>query len=111
MNKWWEPDAWGSYYWPVGLPREVTIENFIAAFGTEGFQVCEHRNVELGYQKVALYADKGKPTHMARQLPNGKWTSKLGEGWDIEHTSLEGVESAGYGKVAVLLKRPIPVVA
>lgn len=108
MSKWWWPDAYGVYYWPSILPREATIENFIAAFGIDGFQVCENRNFESDYQKVAIYADNGKPTHMARQLPDGKWTSKLGDGWDIEHSSLDGVESSGYGKVAVILKRTTP---
>ena len=105
MNKWWWPDAYS--YWPVGLPRESTIDNFIKAFALEGYQVCEHVHLEDGYQKVALFAYNGKPKHMARQLPSGRWTSKLGDGWDIEHTTLEGVESRDYGKVAVLLKKPI----
>ena len=29
-------------------------------------------------------------THAARQLPSGKWTSKLGDADDIEHNTLEG---------------------
>ena len=54
---------------------------------------------------------EGVPSHAARQLPSGHWTSKLGKAEDIRHSTLEAVESdpnlgLGYGKVAVILKRP-----
>lgn len=46
------------------------------------------------------------PTHAARQLPNGRWTSKLGFLEDIEH-DLHDVAGEAYGTVVVLLKRPM----
>jgi hypothetical protein len=59
-----------------------------------------------GLEKVALYADaNGCPTHVARQLPNGRWTSKLGELEDIEH-DLPALEGDLYGSVTLVLKRP-----
>lgn len=106
MNKWWWPRA--SYYWPNGFPLDETIENFVFTFGAQHFQCCEHSDLELGYEKIAIYAKDGKPTHMARMLPNGRWTSKLGESHDIEHKTLDGLEDSCYGQVAKLLKRPIP---
>src|SRR6266566_3667632 len=39
---------------------------------------------------LAVYADEtDTPTHMARQLPTGYWTSKLGELEDIQHVGLD----------------------
>jgi hypothetical protein len=40
-------------------------------------------------------------------LPNGRWTSKLGEREDIEH-SLHDLTGMVYGSVVLVLKRPIP---
>jgi hypothetical protein len=47
----------------------------------------------------------GKPTHAARQVGYGKWTSKLGSLVDIEH-DINGVSGTRYGSVAVIMKRP-----
>ena len=72
--------------------------------------VCKNEKFENGFEKVALYVDKdGAPTHAARQLPNGKWTSKLGNGEDIEHETIHVVEGDGYGKAKYFLKRKNPL--
>ena len=89
------------------MPVQETLDAFIKAFGTLGFIPCADPHMEHGYEKVALYVDEnGKPTHAARQLPNNRWTSKLGSGKDIEH-ELEGVTGSVYGSVTQVLKRPI----
>lgn len=111
LNNYWWPSQHPRYYWPEGFPLVNTIENFVATFGAKNFQVCERPNFESGYEKVALYAKDGRPTHMARMLPNGRWTSKLGDMWDIEHRTLDGLEDSDYGQVVRLLKRPIPETA
>ncbi len=60
-------------------------------------------------EKLALYADSmGDVTHVARQLPNGNWTSKLGALEDIEHKTAEALD-ADYGKIAGALRRPASV--
>lgn len=46
-----------------------------------------------------------KPTHAARQLSSGHWTSKLGDCEDIEHFALDGVANKIYGAAVVFLKR------
>lgn len=57
----------------------MTLDAFIQAFQSIGYEVCASDNLEAGFQKLAIYADyTGKLTHAARQLLNGKWTSKLG---------------------------------
>jgi|HubBroStandDraft_4_1064222.scaffolds.fasta_scaffold875356_2 hypothetical protein len=98
----WDPN---SYYWPLGVPREITKEAFISAFATKGYEVCADPYPELGFQKIAIYFDKeGDPTHAARQLENGLWTSKLGDYEDVEHKTLECMKD--YGEAAVYMRRP-----
>ena len=81
------------------------MDAFIECFKFFGYEVCDNCELESSYKKVALYADvHGIPTHAARQLPNGKWTSKLGQSHDIEHT-LDGLFSDSYGCVAKLFKK------
>ena len=94
--------------WPDSVPRVRTIEAFIAMLATFGFEPCEQGDLETDIEKVALYAIGELPTHAARQLPSGAWTSKLGRDYDIEHTTPEGVESALYGSVVKYFKRPRP---
>lgn len=85
-----------------------TIEAFIAAYSLFGYTPCETADWEPEYEKLALYVDlQGTPTHAARQLPSGKWTSKLGQLEDIEHGTLEGLTGGLYGEVGQILKRPI----
>ena len=81
---WWWPDE--DSYWPEGVPREETIAALVAAFEKLGFVSCNDPLLEAAYEKVAIYAaPDGIPTHVARQLPSGLWSSKLGQLQDIEH--------------------------
>lgn len=64
--------------------------------------------LKLALKKVAIYADqRGIPTHMARQLENGMWTSKCGELEDIEHETLEALQGFLYGSPIQFLSKPI----
>jgi hypothetical protein len=105
-TRWWWPDAAGDYYWPPGVPREETVEAFIAAFARLGYELREagDRALEPGYEKVAIYAKDDKPTHVARQLQTGAWTSKCGRLEDIGH-ALEGLEGCRYGSPAAVMRR------
>jgi hypothetical protein len=92
---------------------EPTVENFISAFSKLGYLPCENSALEKNFEKVAIYvstkdeihAPKGSVTHMARQLSDGKWTSKLGNDVDISHNTLQAVEGNAYGVVKQILKR------
>ena len=106
-DRWWWPDAAGVSHWPAGAPREETIPAFAAAFATIGFAPSTNPNLEPDVIKIAIYARSGIPTHAARQLANGNWTSKLGESEDIEHT-LAGLVGSVYGDVAMILAKPSP---
>ncbi|MBL8793568.1 MAG: hypothetical protein JNM56_06675 [Planctomycetia bacterium] len=103
---WW-PDAEGLGYWPEGVLRGETLEAFYLAFESLGYVRCAGGELEPEFEKVALYALDGRPKHAARQLPDGSWTSKLGQWIDITH-SLRGVAGPVYGQVAGFLKRPRP---
>ena len=105
-ERWWWPDPSEQYYWPPSLLREETRDCFMRAYGTLGYEVCYDSSVEAGFEKIAIYVgDDGKPTHAARQLSNGKWTSKLGNCHDIEHETANGVSGTAYGQVAVYMRR------
>lgn len=104
---WWEPDLLGQYYWPEGVERAYTREAYVSAFCSVGFEVCTDGVPELGAEKIVIYVRNGVPTHAARQLPDGCWTSKLGLCEDIEHMNLECLNGPCYGEAAIYLKRPI----
>lgn len=103
-DRWWWP-GW-SYYWPRNAPRERSVEAFVRVYSLSGYQHCGDGLLENGFEKVAIYAKAGKPTHVARQLMNGEWTSKLGQDVDITHVKLSCLEGGIYGHVQVFLKRP-----
>ncbi len=102
---WWWPDAQETAYWPPNVARELTIRAFIEAYSQCGYAVCEKEQLEEGYEKIAIYAVDDTPTHVARQLETGKWTSKLGQSFDIEHDVLDGVNGPTYGECAILMRR------
>ena len=103
-ERWWWPRRLS--YWPGQIPREETLSAFRQAFELLGYEVCSDGSLEGGYEKVALFVDaRNTPTHAARQLPNGSWTSKLGDYEDIEHQQLMDVGNGVYGAVAVVLRR------
>jgi hypothetical protein len=104
---WFWPDTDGQYYWPDTIKRSEDINTFIDLFNSIRYVICENSDLEYGYQKIAIYMQDGSPTHAARQLPDGKWTSKLGSSIDIEHDTLDCLHGPAYGKSAVLMKRPI----
>jgi hypothetical protein len=97
----------GGYYWPEGAPREDTLAAWMAVFELHGYRLCETADLEPGAEKIAIYADQsGDAQHVARQLPSGAWTSKIGKLQDIEHTALDGLVGDDFGTVAAIMTRP-----
>jgi hypothetical protein len=102
---WWPVDRFDlGYFWPEGAPKEETVAAFLQAFATLGYAASANDALEPGLEKIALYALHGEPTHAARQLDNGLWTSKLGKFIDVEHR-LEGLSGSQYGQVVQILQR------
>lgn len=94
------------FYWPDDLSREESMASFIQLFAKHGYTICSNALKEKGFTKIALFAKDGLPTHAARQLPNGLWTSKLGILEDVRHT-LSAISDGIYGSVALLFKKKI----
>jgi hypothetical protein len=109
-SKWWWPLSkapnGNEAYWPRKAPKKKSIDAFVKAFGLLGYQRCKNDDPshEEGYEKVAIYALDGVPKHAARQLPNGKWTHKMGQCIDLE-SNLPAVEGPSYGVVVRVLRR------
>ena len=101
-DEWWWP---GLPAWPKNAPGEIEIKSFQRAFEDLGYSPCEDALLEPGIEKVAVYAIGDEPTHMARQLENGKWTSKLGPLLDIDHETPDCLNGGGYGKPVLYMKR------
>jgi hypothetical protein len=103
-HDWWEPLP--GFYWPPGVKKENSLAAYTRIFAIHGYTVCKDSMVETGFGKIAIFTDPaGIPTHVTRQLPSGKWTSKIGELEDIEHDSLQALEGEAYGAVALVMKR------
>jgi hypothetical protein len=100
---WWpHRDA----FWPPGIPYEDTVDAFVRAFATLGYTQCADGVLETDFEKVAIYADfTGTPTHAARQLTDGTWTSKLGQDADIVHTEPRVLNGPEYGTVVRFMRR------
>ena len=105
-DDWWWPN--GVNYWPPGAPLDISVSAFVAAFAILGYEPCDDGSLEEGAEKVALYAlPSGRVTHAARQLPTGRWTSKLGKAEDIEHGSPAELEGEVYGAVVAYMRRGV----
>lgn len=107
-RKWWPddyPPFWSVDYWPAEAPKEETLEAFVLALATVGYEPASDGAPESGAEKAANYALHGIVRHSALQMEDGIWRSKLRSDEDIEHT-LDGLEGPAYGRVVAYLKRP-----
>jgi hypothetical protein len=93
-------------YWPVPV-EGYGLESLEQAFRSLGYEPCSDGTHEAEFERVALYAEGQFYTHAARQLPSGKWTSKLGKLEDIEHETPDDVAGGAYGVVAGFMKRAL----
>lgn len=109
----WDPLGFLPDHWPEGLPRNDQLETIEAALRIEGFERCDDGSLVEGVEKIALFTEGARFTHVARQLSSGRWTSKLGDYCDIEHEleALVRVQSANpelrYGEIVAYMQRPL----
>jgi hypothetical protein len=108
---WWPvpyPNEPG-YYWPIeNSDGDESLNEFVEGFESLGYKICENGELEENYTKIVIYIDENDmPSHMAKQLENGKWSSKCGTLEDIEHDldALCGSHGDGYGRVASFMKK------
>src|SRR6185295_11273197 len=104
---WWQPGV----YWPLQPgAQNYDIAVLVEVFRALGYTDCGgEASLERGFLKVALYGDALLYTHAARQLPTGKWTSKLGKAEDIEHETPDDVGGGIYGDILQIMKRPVSI--
>jgi len=112
-HRWWWPSLRrGISYWPLGVDRVATIPAFIHAYQTVGFQECANGDLDPGIEKIVLFAraDSGIliPTHAAKQLESGSWSSKMGPLEDICHTVAGDPRGPLYGNPVRYMARPRP---
>lgn len=101
---WWQPGS----YWPVERSaHDFGVDVLEAAFASLRFERCAEDSLQPGIEKVALFELSPFYTHAARQLPDGKWTSKLGRDVDIEHDAPVDVGGGVYGEAVLLMQRVI----
>jgi hypothetical protein len=102
-TEWWS--HFPGYKWPAR--RSPLIDALVEVFLSLGFQKfgATETMSEPGYDKVALYELNGFWKHAARQLPNGKWTSKLGPDEDIEHDTPECLGGNFYGTIHCIMRK------
>lgn len=106
-RSWWEPIGFLSNFWPSDAPVAYTLDAYVEAFRSLGYELCDDGEYEEKKEKIALFAnEEGVPTHAARQIDPGIWTSKLGPSYDISHP-LRGLESDEYGTVQRFMEREV----
>ena len=101
-DRWWQPGC----FWPIESARDDHgIGNLVMAFKSFGFEECEDGSLDPSVEKLALYGSSLMYTHVARQLPDGQWTSKLGQLEDIVHATAEVIAGGDYGEVVQYMRR------
>ena len=91
--------------WPKGIRNDESVEAFVEYFRLFGYELCDGPELEPGFLKIVMFVKGDCPTHACRQVPSGKWTSKLGfDGVDIEHDDLEAISVEMYGPAEVFMR-------
>lgn len=102
ISEWWQP----KFVWPEELDEnDESMDALVRMYRLKGFVLCEDGQFESGYEKIALYGEPDDYQHAAKQLPDGRWASKLGKGEDIIHPRPETVAGGLYGSVLKYMKR------
>jgi hypothetical protein len=98
----------GGYYWPDDvevLPTVGATEKVFQAHGFVRTQISDFA-LETGVEKIAIfgYDVMNLVTHAARQVPSGRWASKMGENADVEH-DLHDIEGDMFGEVRSIMRK------
>ncbi len=99
------------FFWPEHIKYDNKLYSFIEFYQMFGYIVCDNDELEVGYEKIAIYInpDTEGATHAAKQTKSGTWTSKLGPYKDIEHNTLDSLTGRDFGIVAIIMKRKIKI--
>ncbi len=105
-RNWWEPSEEPQHYWPNKATLAYTRAAFREAFATRHFEPCADGALVDGYEKIAIYFLGDDFRHVAKQLADGRWSSKLGNKKDIAHDTLESLAGDFYGEASEFMRRP-----
>lgn len=102
-----------SYNWPYESTDDTQLTTMVRLYGKLGYEECQDGSIEDGFRKIALYGTNDAVTHAARQLVSpkvrGKWTSKLGSWFCIQHGDASTIEGDDYGQVIKYMKMPFRI--
>ena len=94
--------------WPDDVRNDESVDAFIAYFESIGYSLCDNPTLEEGFLKIAIFVKDDYPRHISRQLPTGKWSSKMSfDEVDIEHDDLHCISGAAYGAATVYMRRGV----
>jgi hypothetical protein len=99
----WSIGITTQWVWPAKPNKAATVADFDELYGKHGYRRVRGLNYErqANYDKIVLYAKRTgntwEPTHGARQLSDGSWSSKLGKLPLIRHLEPEDIDGGSYG--------------
>ena len=111
-TRWWWP-AYGAF-WPEECLVEDEnsysgideVKSFEKLFEYIGAEETTNDKPEKGYVKLAVYKGARNYKHMARLLPDGQWTSKMGDCAKVVNRYPEDLAGGVYGNVSKIIKIP-----
>jgi type VI secretion system secreted protein VgrG len=80
-----------------------TVADFDRLYSSHGYRRVKLKDYRFNprMEKIVLYGKRGanglECTHASRQLTDGTWTSKLGQGPLIRHDTPDSVDGPSYG--------------
>lgn len=108
-TRWWQPSTEVGHFWPDYAIHGNSLDCLISVFRGQQYEICESDEVEPEYEKVALYGyENNEYSHVALQLSDGSWSSKLGNWEDIKHPTPHSLTGDFYGQVKCYMRRRKP---
>lgn len=99
-------------YWPEAFNFGETVQSFdalIESFGGKNLGWAGEKENSSDVL-LALFTidgtDEGEPTHLMRQLSNGKWRTKMGPDWTLQIDDIGELAGGDYGDVAQFYSVP-----
>jgi hypothetical protein len=108
----WTVGVTNQWVWPAKPGKKPTVRDFDELYRRHGYRRVKGLNFDLqpGHDKIVLYGKRSgkvwEPTHGARQLADGSWSSKLGLLPLIRHLEPEDLGGASYGVPIAVYTRP-----
>jgi len=104
-SKWYESDD--DYFWFNDIARDNLLTTIQKIFENLGFHQTNFAKYQIDYERIALFSiDNNECSHLARQIDEDKWTSKLGSSYDVNH-SIKSIENGIYGNAVIFLERKL----